>query len=198
MISISYNGMNETVKAAITYVNSLFIYAPFLHTIHAQKQFDMATVSPQKIVQMIEKTDMQLCLDLYWPNSMTRSGYAYDDPLDADTLHLNRLALNRPVHSICNTLVHQCIHSLNARYPNTYFGHGNNKTEGKSKTAPIWIAGIAQKLVAKDDNVFEMMAHENTDNIPYDKQANSLLIQEALYHEGICCVYDVMHILEQG
>lgn len=198
MIMIEYNGGHKAIKAATTYVNNLFVYTPFLEAIYCNTHFDMADVSPKKIVKMIEHTNLKLTLDLYLPALLSNKAYAYDDPNKQSIIHMNKIALNRPIHSICNTMVHQCVHALNAHHPSTYFGHGSNTAEGKDNTAPFWIAGLAQRIVAADDRLFEAMPHEDDAHIPLIQNNTSQQFQETLYHEGIFCVYDVMAILDEG
>lgn len=194
MIRISYHGSNDIIEAGIMNVNRLFTHIPFLDAIYNYKKFDMATVSPKVITDLFCNTDLHLAVDTYWPLRFSSKADAYDDRLNPAVIHLNRLKLNRPVHSICNTLVHQCVHALNACYPTLYFGHGNNEHDGKENTAPFRIAGLAQQIIAKDEKVVQPMLHEETGNVQVI--INNRQIQETLYHEGIFCIYDVMSILE--
>lgn len=196
MILIDYKGANEAIMAAVAYTNNLFTYDPFIREICNSKKFDMANISPQKIADMIRETDLQLSVDLYLPLPFAKDAYAYDDPLNPTMIHMNKRTLNRPAHSLCNTMVHQCIHAINAANPDYYFGHGDNNPEGKNNTAPFWIAGLAQKMIAEDDIVFDTMPHEDIDNIPVIKKTTSKDIQEALFKEGIFCFYDLKDILE--
>lgn len=197
MIRIDYYGGNETIGAAVVYVNNLFNYIPFLDAIYNTKQFDMATVSPREITDMFCNTDLRLSIDLYWPLKFCSEAYTYDDRLNPTVIHLNKLKLNRPVHSVCNTLLHQCVHALNAQYPAQYFGHGNNEPKGKERTAPYCIAGIGQKIVAEDDRRYDYMPHEDVANIPSKQPGGSSIhVPENLFRDGIFCIYDMMAIME--
>lgn len=195
MIRICYSGSNDMIGAAILHVNKLFTHIPFLDAIYNLKKFDMATITPQQVTDLICNTDLQLTVDTYWPLHFSSKADTYDDKLNPSVIHLNRLNLNRPVHYICNTLVHQSVHALNACYPSFYFGHGNNNPEGKENTAPFRIAGLAQQIIAKDEKAVQPMLHEEPGNIN-SLEHSSKQVQEALYHEGIFCIYDVMSILE--
>lgn len=195
MIRINYTGGNEIIGAAVINVNTLLTHVPFLDAIYNLKEFDMATISPKEITDLFCNTDLQLTVDTYWPLQFNSTADAYDDRLNPAVIHLNRLKLNRPVHSVCNTLVHQCVHALNACYPSLYFSHGDNGADGKENTAPFRIAGLAQQIVAKDEKVVQPMLHEVPCNVQ-SQGCNSTQIQEALYQEGIFCIYDVMSILE--
>ncbi len=194
MISISYSGGNDVIGTAIVQVNKLFTHIPFLDAIYNLKKFDMATISPKQVTDLLCNTDLRLTVDTYWPMRFSSTADACDDNLNPSAIHLNRLNLNRPVHSICNTLMHQSIHALNACYPSYYFGHGSNNHDGKEHTAPFRIAALAQQIVAKDVKAVQPMLHEEPGNI--QSQGCSRQLQEALYHEGVFCIYDVMSILE--
>lgn len=194
MIRISYSGSNDIIGAAIQHVNKLFTHIPFLDAIYNLKKFDMATISPRQVTDLLCNTDLQLTVDTYWPMRFSSTADACDDSLNPSAIHLNRLNLNRPVHSICNTLMHQSIHALNACYPSYYFGHGNNNNDGKENTAPFRIAALAQQIIAKDEKAVRPMLHEEPGNIQLQECSRQL--QEALYHEGVFCIYDVMSILE--
>ncbi|HEY9178053.1 MAG TPA: hypothetical protein VIN07_10195 [Flavipsychrobacter sp.] len=195
MIRISYTGGNDKIGAAVRNVNKMFAHVAFLDAIYNSKNFDMATISPQEITDLFCNTDLELTVDTYWPLQLSSMADAYDDRLNPTVIRLNRLKLNRPVHSICNTLVHQCVHALNACYPSLYFGHGDNDPEGKENTAPFRIAGLAQQIVARDKKVVQPMLHEESCNVQAT-DGNHRQIQEALYHGGIFCIYDMMSILE--
>ena len=195
MIRISYSGSNDIIEAAVINVSKLITHVPFLDAIYNSKNFDMATVSPQEITDLFCNTDLELTVDTYWPLRLSSMADAYDDRMNPAAIHLNRLKLGRPVHSVCNTLMHQCVHALNGSYPSLYFGHGNDDPDGKENTAPFRIAGLAQQIVAKDKKVVQPMLHEVPCNVQAGQGSNRQ-IQEALYHEGIFCIYDMMSILE--
>lgn len=195
MIQINYNGSNNMIGAAVIQTNKLFTHIPFLDAIYNLKKFDMATITPRQLTDMLCNTNLQLTVDTYWPLHFSSMADAYDDKLNPKTIHLNRLKLNRPAHSICNTMVHQCVHALNACYPSYYFGHGCNKPDGKENTAPFRIAALAQQIITGDKKAVQPMLHEEPGNIQLAGRS-STQVQEALYHEGIFCIYDVMSILE--
>lgn len=196
MILIDYKGTNETIREAVIYTNNLFSYDAFINMIGSNKKFDMANTSPQKIASMIRNTDLYLSVDLYLPLPFAKDAYAYDDPLNPTMIHMNKRTLNRPVHSLCNTMVHQCVHAINAANPGCYFGHGDNNPDGKDNTAPFWIAGLAQKLIAQDDIALDTMTHEDIKNIPVIEKTTTKDIQESLFNEGIFCFYDMKAIME--
>ena len=137
-----------------------------------------------------------MSINLYWPISATKQAHVYDDPQKPSVINLNRHMLDRPVHSISNTLVHQCIHALNAINPEYSFGHGDNSNEGKEKTAPYWIAALAQKLVGNNTHDIDTVVHEDESAIKELQKNNSAYLLHELCEGGILCVYDHISILE--
>lgn len=195
MIEIEYNGSNNNLKAAVEYVNQIFGYEYFLNTIYKQKYFYMSDLTPKAIVDIIHDTDLFLSIELYCSLYLKDNALVYDDPEDARIIHLNKWTLNRPVHSLSNTLMHQCVHALNAAHPAHYFGHGDNNPVGKETTAPYWIAGLAQKIIAEDDKVYDTVTHEQVKNIPRLQQCSKNDIQQTMYDAGVLCCYDYLQIM---
>lgn len=156
----------------------------------------MADITPKKLSDIIQHTELQLSLDLYWPVPLTNTAYGYDDVQDAPVIHMNRLALNRPFHSICNTIMHQAVHAINAVHKNFSFGHGDNNPVGKEHTAPYCIAGLAEKMAANKNIDCDDMLHEDTANIPLIEQNGMKHVQEQMIAEGLFCVYDHIAVLQ--
>lgn len=196
MITIEYNGTRDALKAAVAEVNQLFTCIPFLDGVSKLKKFDLANITPQKIIHMIQETDLKLSLDLYWPQPFSSRAYAYDDTHADPVIHMNRLTLDRPIHSLCNTIMHQAVHALNTVHQDVYFGHGNNNPEGKEHTAPYFLAGLAQQLIADDEVVCDTMPHEDDANIPLIEQKDTQAIQQELMNEGLFCIYDHISVLQ--
>lgn len=195
MIELNYIGVNNKIKAAVLYTNYLFIYPPFLKAVCDNKYFDMADISPVHIAALLRYSKISISVDEYFSLSPSVKTYTYDDPQDKNKIHLNRRALSRPLHSICNTLMHQCVHAVDAFYSEYCFGHGDDNPLGKENTAPFRIAHIAQKIVANNNKVFETMIHEETNNIPEIQVTSMTDIQEMLCEEGITCFYDHLMIM---
>lgn len=196
MVTIEYNGYNTQVLAAAKQVNYLFNYEPFLNAIKTNHLFDLANVSPTKIADMIANTDIKLSINLYWPLKLSNRAHAYDDVTNPQILHMNKITLNRPIHSLCNTMVHQAVHAVNYTNSHVYFGHGDNNPCGKCNTAPYWIAGLAQKMIANDDGVFEQMTHEDVKDIPRIEAQTNKQMQLELIEAGLLCFHDQMAVLQ--
>lgn len=191
MVMIKYDGYNEAVLEAVKQVNNLLYEPSFLNAISKSKHFDLASIPPAEIAELIKHTDLLLAVNLYWPSSLSEQAHTYDDIVNPQILHMNKATLNRPTHSLCNTIVHQLVHALNAAHPGVYFGHGDNNPAGKCNTAPYWIAGLAQRMIAEDETATEQMIHQESNVIKTNKE-----MQEELLKEGLFCFYDHMAILQ--
>lgn len=196
MICIEYNGKNDTITKVVNITNSLFTSKEFNEGVSKLKEFHLADIAPKEILDMIYNTDLQLTIDLYWPVPFTSNAYGYDDKHKEPVIHINRLTLNRPMHSICNTIVHQAVHALNTAHENFSFGHGDDNPDGKEYTAPYFIAGVAQKLAASEDVNCDAMQHEAAENIPLIEQKDMKLLQQQLIAEGLFCTYDHIAVLQ--
>ncbi|MCB0700027.1 MAG: hypothetical protein H6551_00370 [Chitinophagales bacterium] len=196
MIKLEYYGQNNKLRAAVVYMNHLFIYPPFLNNIYRHKYFDMADTEPQKIVGMIKDSELKIKVDEYFSPAPSQRACSYDDPKNPFSIHVNWWTLNRNVHSICNTLMHQCVHALNAANPTLYFGHGDNSHMGKDNTAPFRIAYFAQAAVANNVKIFESMIHEDNSNIKSIEEHNMAEVQNMLCEEGIMSFYDHLLIMQ--
>lgn len=184
------------MATAVAFTNKLFTRTTFIKGVSELKKFDMANITPKKIIDMLHKTDLKLSIDLYWPVPFSSSAYAYDDINSAPVIHMNKLTLNRPIHSLCNTIMHQTIHALNAVHDKFYFGHGDNNATGKEYTAPYYMAGLAQKMAANEDVVCDTMPHEDDANIALIEQNDTKAIQQELINEGLFCIYDHIAIMQ--
>ncbi len=166
MIHIYYKGLDEKVKTAVKNVNSLFLYDGFYEAIRRHRRFDLANVPPSWIADLMESTTLFMSIDFYYSINPFSNALAYDDPKDPAVIHLNKWNLDKSVGCICNALIHQCIHAINAKYPQYSFGHGGNEPEGKENTAPFAIAHLGQQIITQDHSVKDALLHEMQTNIP--------------------------------
>lgn len=155
----------------------------------------MADVQPSQLAEVIRYTELHMHVREYFSPKPLHKTHSYDDPEDKRNLYLNRWTIDRPLHSICNTLMHQCVHALNYIWDIYYFGHGDNNPEGKENTAPFRIAQFAQQLVANNKKIFETMIHEEQSDIQAIEETNIANVQEMLCEEGILCFHDHLIIL---
>ncbi len=167
MIKIVYNGYHRNLRLAINNVNNLLQQEYFYQGIMRHDSFDMCNVTPRQLAGLMRISDMRMTIDLYYSLLPFSKAVTYDDTADPTIIHLNKWNLNRSVESLCNTLMHQCIHAVNALFPQFSFGHGDNSTAGKENTAPFWIAAMAQRLISDDNTLYEALNHEEVSNIPF-------------------------------
>ena len=160
MIQINYEGLDSKMTAVAQKVNILFRSADFYDLIRKHKKFDMANVPPAWIADILEFTDMDISLDFYYSIHPFSKAIVYDDAKDLNVIKLNKWNLNKPEEVLCNAIIHQCVHAVNAAHPQYSFGHGDDGIEGKQNTAPVWIADLAQKILSGESVIREVIQHE--------------------------------------
>jgi hypothetical protein len=141
------------VSEAVVMANELLNNVAFYNNIAAHPYFDMADISPKEIAELMMETKIKLSVDLYYASNSELYIDGYDDLYTPSLLHLNLWKVNRSAASICNSLIHGCVHAVNA-YNNSYgFGHGEPE-DPKENTAPYWIGALAQRMVCKGAPLF--------------------------------------------
>ena len=155
MIQIQYEGYDSTIQTAVSNVNVLLQSSDFYEAIRRHKRFDLANVPPAWIADLLEASDITMHIDFYFSIHPFSKSMTVDNPKNPTIIYLNRWSLGRSLDGLCNALVHQCIHAVNANFQQYSFGHGNNSTEGKENTAPYWIADLAQKMITKGHSFSE-------------------------------------------
>lgn len=139
--------MRPIVQEAVAKTNKLLQNDRFYENVTRHSQFDLATISPAEIALLMRITPIKMEVDLYYAVSPVKNIDQYDDDTNPHIIHMNIWKLERPVASICNTLLHSCVHAVNARYSKYYFGHGDNSLVGKENTAPYLIGSLAEKML---------------------------------------------------
>lgn len=139
--------MRPIVQEAVAKTNRLLQDGRFYDTVARHDWFDLSTLSPAEIAVLMRSAAFKMEVDLYYAVSPVKNIDIYDDDRNPDIIHLNIWKLERPVASICNTLLHSCVHAVNARYSNHYFGHGDNNIAGKKLTAPYLIGAIGEEML---------------------------------------------------
>jgi len=177
MIKIMYNGYHRNLKLAVNNVNNLLQQEYFYQGIMRHANFDMCDITPRQLAGLMRISDIRMSIDLYYSLKPFSKAVSYDDAEDATVIHLNKWNLNRSVESLCNTLMHQCIHAVNELFPQFSFGHGDSATAGKENTAPYWIAALAQRLISDDNSLYEALNHEDVSNIPFLQHFCALPVQ---------------------
>lgn len=167
MVKIKYAGHIKQLQLAVGVVNSLLTDYKFYQRISGHSLFDMADITPGQVSDLIKDANFSMNIDFYYSILPLSPAITYDDILEPQTIWLNKWNIDRPIDSLCNVLMHQCVHAVNAINPEFNFGHGNNSYEGKLNTAPYWIAGLAQRMFLNDDSQpCDHVIHEELYNIP--------------------------------
>ncbi len=145
---IEYSGMRPIVQEAVTKANKLLQDEQFYDNIMKHSHFELANISPAEIAKLMRTAGIKMEVELYYAVSPVKNIDLYDDDNNPNLIHMNIWKLERPVSSICNTLLHSCVHAVNSVYNRHYFGHGDTTLPGKEQTAPYMIGAIAQNMVS--------------------------------------------------
>lgn len=169
-INISYTGARNfsQVHKAVVSANEVLHNDLFYHCISIHKKFDLANVSPSTISELIRNTRLSISVSMYYSLSPLKNYDGYDDTDNPCCIHLNAWKIDRSVASICNTIIHGCIHAVNARYPQYSFGHGDMSSIGKENTAPYWIGALAEQLTSHDNMTTTQLEHDQYEPLAKD------------------------------
>jgi hypothetical protein len=166
-ITIKHTGThaNRKVKDAVEEANQLLRSLELYDAIAAQPGFMLASHSPSVIAELMRAARFSMRLGLYHSENPLDAIDGYDDLEDPLLIHLNIWRLDRSPASICNSLLHACVHAVNANVNHSflsqyYFGHGPACTPGKERSAPYAIGAVAQRLLSGDDAVLLPLEHD--------------------------------------
>src|SRR4051812_35363462 len=100
------------VYEAASKVNELLESDEFYERIAEHPDFDLADVSPATIAVLIRKAHLDMTVDLYYALNPLKNIDGYDDTRNPSVIHLNIWKIDRPVASICNSMIHACVHAV--------------------------------------------------------------------------------------
>jgi hypothetical protein len=157
---------NRKVKDAVAECNQLLRDLDFYEAVAVQPGFMLASHSPAAIAELMRTSKFSMRVGLYHAANALGAIDGYDDLEDPLCIHLNIWRLDRSVASICNTLLHACVHAVNAKVNQSYlsqyyFGHGPARTPGKEKSAPYAIGAVAQQLLSGGDAILLPLEHDS-------------------------------------
>jgi hypothetical protein len=141
-------------------VNSLLANEEFYERIAEHPDFDMADISPSTIAVLMRKARLDMTIDLYYAVNPLKNIDGYDDLHNASVIHMNIWKIDRPVASLCNSIVHACVHAVNAFYDRCYFGHDLIPGMPIENTAPYAIGAIAECMISNEEKPFIIMEHD--------------------------------------
>ncbi len=148
------------VTEAINMANELLQNEEFYYEIASHPGFDGADVSPEIIAGLLCETQVKISVELYYAKDAHRNIDLYDDLLNPSRAHLNIWTINRSAASICNSIIHACVHAVNAYNPHYEFSHGEASPKANANTAPFWIGGLAQKMVSGNEAILLPLEHD--------------------------------------
>jgi len=146
-MNVTFSANNANVRAAVDQANIQLQNLAFFQRIREHAGFDSSTASPGQIAQLMALSNVMVQVELYtsrWPWS---KALAYEDHRFPSKVFLNSRRLDRSLASICATIIHECVHALDATEEGLRFGHGDNNPNGKENTAPYWIGDLAFEMV---------------------------------------------------
>jgi hypothetical protein len=162
-MKIIFNENIASVKSAADKSNELLKNAEFYKAIANKPNFDLSTASPKIVADLLEKSDLEFKVEIFYPNVLQsikyRKTFAYTDERFPNTLFLNFKKLDREIESIAATIIHESIHALDNAEEAYTFGHGNNSPVGKENTAPYWIGNLANRML-KNNPVAPLLAFD--------------------------------------
>lgn len=159
-VQIAYTGLRPKVEKAVFAANELLRNEQFYERIAKQYKFDRADITPSKIAGLMQHAAIQMTVELYYALSPVKNIDGFDDPEQPNTIHLNIWRIDRPVESLCNTLIHACVHAVNAKYNQYSFGHGDRAPAGKEETAPYKIGWLAEIMLSGGNTSFLHLEHD--------------------------------------
>jgi hypothetical protein len=161
-IHISYDGARNMrpVQKGVAIANDLLRNDDFYRRIMQLPPFDMANVTPDVVAGLMRHSRFTMSVTLYYALSPLKNYDGYDDLNDPSIIHLNAWKTDRSPASICNTIIHSCVHAVNALYRQYSFGHGDMSCIGKENTAPYRIGALAEQMASHDNTAVTQLEHD--------------------------------------
>lgn len=181
MVRITYNGFNKNLRLAVNNVNNLLQQEYFYMGIQKHNAFDMCDVSPAQLADLMRIADIQLSVDLYYSLYPFGNTLVADNAESPNVIRVNKWNINCSLATLGSALMHQCVHAINAYFPQFSFGHGDMNEEGKENTAPYWISQLAERYIAADNIIYEALAREDVSELPFLQQFAGVAKRRAAY-----------------
>lgn len=163
-VNIKYDGIRPYILEAIHKVNKLLSNEEFYESIEQHAYFNNSDISPKEIAYLLRNTNISIQIQLYYSMSPISKIDVYENPEQPHVLYLNIWQLERPIYSICNSIVHGCIHALNKMHPEYHFEHNNCPAVELANTAPFAIGRIAEVMLGGSTTTEVEYMHDGMDN----------------------------------
>ena len=159
-IDITGIGNFNTVKEAAMMANDVLRDEEFYKLIALHPSFDHCNTTPATIARLMRESAFTMTIDLYYALSPVKNIDGYDDPENPFVIHMNVWKIDRSPESMCNTMIHACVHAVNAYFEEYEFGHGDHSFNGKGNTAPYWIGALAQRMNSIEEPIIIPLEHD--------------------------------------
>ncbi len=159
MIIIKYTGKRNNIQIAVEKANRLLRSREFYERISLHPFFDNTDVAPYIIANLIKKTTIKMNIRFYYSQPRSKA-HSFDDSINPRNIQVNVWTMERSVPSLCDTMLHACVHAVNAENPKYNFGHTGINENDAANTAPYWIGNLAQKMISGDEAIDEISLHE--------------------------------------
>jgi hypothetical protein len=188
-IHVDPTGVKHFLKVgeAVLLANELLQSEAFYKKIAAHSHFDLADIDTETIAGMLRETQLKMSVALYYAFNSQTNIDGYDDPESPCQIHLNIWKINRSPASICNSIIHACVHAVNEYNKYFTFGHGDGSLHGKENTAPYWIGALAQQMVSKEESILLPMEHDPNPPVKKKQHANIAANQSFAQSMWITC-----------
>lgn len=145
---VTFPGTNKNVVNAVTRCNQILQDPAFFDLIRQHPAFDRSTATPAQIADLMQRSTSAVTVELYTPKWLWSKALAYEDHRYPNKVFLNARRLSRSLGSLSATIIHECVHALDAEDEALRFGHGDNNPNGKENTAPYWIGDLAYVMIS--------------------------------------------------
>ncbi len=137
----------SAVQDAVLATNMLLKRDEFYKRIAALSPLSLATVSSADIASMMRSSGISITVGVYYSICPDKKIDGFDNECNPNEIFINFWTLDRSIASLCNTIIHGCVHAVNALHKNVFFGHGNVLSGSPEATAPYVIGGLAEAMI---------------------------------------------------
>jgi len=149
-----------TVQQGISLANTLLGNDFFYRSIAALPYFEGSDILPFRLSELMRTTKIRMRVALYSALDPHAAIDTYDDPIDPSRIPLNLWNAGRTAGSICNSLVHACVHAVNSWHAQYRFGHAHIPKGRLFHTAPYRIGALAEELTGYFPSVLPQYHHD--------------------------------------
>ena len=153
----SYEGTDEGLKAAAEYCEKLHSRDEFWEAIISNGPYNYSDASAEDIATYMRGYNGVVSLKFFTGRLRYRNTVAYVSSGDRHHIYYNTRYLRNAISRKVNTLVHEFVHITDYFGDSSNqieYGHGDQSSEGKGKSAPYAIGKIAEDFYKSDNPSF--------------------------------------------